>query len=94
MPNINPLTATLFPKNRTHWLNILHAGWPGGLILGALLGLSFPSGLLADMARSIGPRGQLNQQTAMLATKMCWQFARDIFLASTQISFQMELTLT
>lgn len=38
---INPLTATLFPKNRTHWLNILHAGWPGGLILGALLGLVF-----------------------------------------------------
>jgi MFS family permease len=34
---INPLTATLFPKNKTHWLNILHAGWPGGLILGALL---------------------------------------------------------
>ncbi|HEV3146695.1 MAG TPA: MFS transporter, partial [Gemmataceae bacterium] len=36
---INPLTATLFPKNKTHWLNILHAGWPGGLILGALLKL-------------------------------------------------------
>ncbi len=33
---INPLTATLFPKNKTHWLNILHAGWPLGLILGAL----------------------------------------------------------
>lgn len=38
---INPLTATLFPKEKTHWLNILHAGWPGGLILGALLGLGF-----------------------------------------------------
>jgi MFS family permease len=36
---INPLTATLFPKNRTHWLNILHAGWPGGLVLGALVSL-------------------------------------------------------
>jgi len=36
---INPLTATLFPKNKTHWLNILHAGWPGGLILGAVLKL-------------------------------------------------------
>lgn len=36
---INPLTATLFPKNRTHWLNILHAGWPGGLVLGAVVGL-------------------------------------------------------
>ncbi len=38
---INPLTATLFPKNKTHYLNILHAGWPGGLVLGALLGLVF-----------------------------------------------------
>lgn len=38
---INPLTATLFPKNKTHWLNILHAGWPGGLILGAAVMLVF-----------------------------------------------------
>jgi MFS family permease len=38
---INPLTATLFPKNRTHWLNILHAGWPGGLVLGSLAGVGF-----------------------------------------------------
>lgn len=38
---INPLTATLFPKNKTHYLNILHAGWPGGLVLGALLALVF-----------------------------------------------------
>jgi MFS family permease len=36
---INPLTATLYPRNKTHWLNILHAGWPGGLILGAFLTL-------------------------------------------------------
>lgn len=38
---INPLTATLFPKNKTHWLNILHAGWPAGLILGAIMGMVF-----------------------------------------------------
>ncbi len=38
---INPLTATLYPRNKTHWLNILHAGWPGGLILGAFLALVF-----------------------------------------------------
>src|SRR5262249_28033910 len=37
---INPLTASLFPKNKTHWLNILHAGWPGGLGLGALVGFA------------------------------------------------------
>jgi MFS family permease len=34
---INPLTASLFPRNKTHWLNILHAGWPGGLFLGAIV---------------------------------------------------------
>jgi MFS family permease len=38
---INPLTATLFPRNKTHWLNILHAGWPLGLILGAVIMLGF-----------------------------------------------------
>lgn len=36
----NPLVATLFPKNRTHFLNILHAGWPAGLVLGGLISLA------------------------------------------------------
>lgn len=34
----NPLVATLFPEKRTHYLNILHASWPAGLILGGILG--------------------------------------------------------
>ncbi len=34
----NPLVATLFPDNRTHYLNILHASWPAGLIIGGALG--------------------------------------------------------
>ena len=38
---INPLTATLFPRKKTHWLNILHAGWPLGLILGVAITLGF-----------------------------------------------------
>lgn len=38
---INPLTATLFPKEKTHYLNILHAGWPGGLIIGGIIGYMF-----------------------------------------------------
>jgi MFS family permease len=32
----NPLIATLYPNNRTHYLNILHAGWPAGLVAGGL----------------------------------------------------------
>ncbi|MGB7327253.1 MAG: MFS transporter [Rubripirellula sp.] len=34
----NPLVATLFPKQRTHYLNILHASWPAGLVLGSAMG--------------------------------------------------------
>ena len=36
---VNPLVATLYRKQKTHYLNILHAGWPGGMIAGALLGV-------------------------------------------------------
>ena len=34
---INPLTATLYSKEKTHMLNVLHAWWPGGLFIGGLL---------------------------------------------------------
>ena len=33
----NPLVATLFPNNRTHFLNILHASWPIGILAGAVV---------------------------------------------------------
>jgi MFS family permease len=36
---INPLTASLYPEDKTHRLNVLHAWWPGGIIIGGLLGL-------------------------------------------------------
>ena len=32
----NPLVSTIFPKQRTHYLNILHASWPLGMVLGAV----------------------------------------------------------
>jgi MFS family permease len=34
----NPLVATLFPNNRAHYLNILHASWPAGLVIGGAMG--------------------------------------------------------
>ncbi|HIE51434.1 MAG TPA: MFS transporter [Armatimonadetes bacterium] len=34
---INPLCATMYPTEKTHKLNVLHAWWPGGLIIGGLL---------------------------------------------------------
>ncbi|MGQ0634612.1 MAG: MFS transporter [Planctomycetaceae bacterium] len=38
---INPLVATLYPHQKTHYLNILHAGWPGGLVAGTILAYLF-----------------------------------------------------
>jgi hypothetical protein len=38
---INPLVATLYQRQKTHYLNMLHAGWPGGLILGGLVAYLF-----------------------------------------------------
>ena len=41
----NPLVATLFPHNRTHYLNILHASWPAGLVLGSFASWLFGDGM-------------------------------------------------
>ena len=40
---INPLIASLYPSDKTNKLNILHAWWPGGLVIGGLLGVLLSS---------------------------------------------------
>jgi MFS family permease len=37
---VNPVTATLYPASKTKHLNILHAGWPGGLVFGGLIAIT------------------------------------------------------
>ncbi len=32
----NPIVTTMFNMDKTKWLNRLHAGWPGGLVIGGL----------------------------------------------------------
>lgn len=34
---INPVVATIYSKDKTKWLNILHAAWPGGLVVMGLI---------------------------------------------------------
>jgi MFS family permease len=36
---VNPLIATLYPTEKAGKLNTLHAWWPGGLVIGGLLGV-------------------------------------------------------
>lgn len=45
---INPVVATMFNKDKTKWLNILHAGWPGGLVLGGLLTIALGEAAAKD----------------------------------------------
>lgn len=39
--SINPITAALYPNEKTKELNILHAWWPAGIVLGGLASLLF-----------------------------------------------------
>jgi MFS family permease len=45
---INPVVATMFSKDKTKWLNILHAGWPGGLALGGMITIVLGSSVTDD----------------------------------------------
>lgn len=37
---VNPLIAALYPDDKAVKLNVLHAWWPGGLVIGGLLGVA------------------------------------------------------
>jgi len=50
----NPLVSTLFPNNRTHFLNLLHASWPAGLVLGGLIGWILGEGMQVSWKLQLG----------------------------------------
>jgi MFS family permease len=47
---INPLIATLYADDKTSKLNILHAWWPGGLIIGGLTAFAITKIMALDAA--------------------------------------------
>ncbi len=63
---VNPLTATLFPKSKTHYLNILHAGWPAGLVCGGLA--------------SFFMAARMNDAGEVLAPPVDWKIQMSLFL--------------
>lgn len=63
---VNPLTATLFPKNKAHYLNILHAGWPAGLVVGGLA-----SALMA---------ARLDSNGSVVTPPVDWKIQMSLFL--------------
>lgn len=63
---VNPMTTTLFPKQRTHYLSILHAGWPAGLVIG-----SVASALMAAHTDKAGN---------VVSTAVDWKIQMSLFL--------------
>lgn len=48
---INPAVATIYHDSKSKWLNILHAGWPSGLVVSGIVALAMnPGGLIAGMS--------------------------------------------
>jgi hypothetical protein len=87
---INPLAATLYPTEKTHMLNILHAWWPGGLMIGGLISLAlskaFGLGLgglaTADTIKMFGASGE---SATVAATTMGWQIKMGLILIPTLV---------
>lgn len=45
---INPVVATIFNRQKAKWLNILHAGWPAGLVIGGIISIALNQAIESD----------------------------------------------
>lgn len=77
---INPLCATMYPNEKTRRMNILHAWWPGGLIIGGLASyfltkaLGLDAGVIPPETRTFGWQIKLAliMLPAIVYTFMVW----------------------
>ncbi|WP_444886143.1 MFS transporter [Microbulbifer sp. JMSA008] len=74
----NPMVAAVDPENKTQRLNVLHAWWPAGIVVGGLLGLSISALELP---------WQLNLVVlALPAVVMAWLVAKTDFPVTERVS--------
>jgi MFS family permease len=84
---INPLTTTIYSKEKTHMLNVLHAWWPGGLFIGgalAALVINNVMGLPDDgiaLAGGAGGTGEVDHAKTLLS----WQIKAGLVFIPTLI---------
>ncbi|MEM7576136.1 MAG: hypothetical protein AAF328_01565 [Planctomycetota bacterium] len=64
---INPAIATAYAhRGKTKWLNILHAGWPGGLVVAGLLTLTMNPGGPISAAMNDGEQAPWTWKVVLL----------------------------
>src|SRR6476659_7967828 len=51
---INPLVATIYSDQKTKRLNMLHAWWPGGMVIGGLLAVALTQAMNASWQLKLG----------------------------------------
>jgi MFS family permease len=74
----NPMVASLYPEEKTHRLNILHAWWPGGIVVGGLLGVG--------ISRA-GLPWELNMLVLMMpAVALAWTVASSTFPVTERVA--------
>lgn len=74
----NPMVASLYPEEKTHRLNILHAWWPGGIVVGGLLGVGISAA---------GLPWELNMLVLMLpALALAWMVASSTFPVTERVA--------
>ena len=74
----NPMVASLYPEEKTHRLNILHAWWPAGIVIGGLLGVGISAA---------GLPWELNTIVLMLpALALAWMVASSTFPVTERVA--------
>ena len=74
----NPMVAALYPQEKTHRLNILHAWWPAGIVVGGLLGVAISS---------FGLPWELNMLVLLVpALVLTWMVASSAFPVTERVA--------
>lgn len=74
----NPMVAALYPEEKTHRLNILHAWWPAGIVVGGLLGVAITA---------VGIPWEINMFVLLLpALVLAWMVATSVFPQTERVA--------
>lgn len=72
------MVAALYPEEKTHRLNILHAWWPAGIVVGGLLGVAITS---------LGLPWELNMLVLMVPSiVLAWMVASSTFPVTERVA--------
>ncbi|MDG2047377.1 MAG: MFS transporter [Halioglobus sp.] len=74
----NPMVAALYPEEKTHRLNILHAWWPAGIVIGGLMGYTITR---------VGLPWELNMFVLLVpALALAWMVSRATFPVTERVA--------